>query len=76
MRSATAPVQVNGTNVWRKVVLALCASLVGVALAYTASPPGTSITRRNSLPTELPTKAKSITPSRTACSSRIQRRSE
>ena len=44
MRSATEPVQVNGTNVWRKAVLALCASLVGVALAYIASPPGTSIT--------------------------------
>jgi len=39
MRSATAPVQVNGTNVWRKAVLALCASLAGVALAYVASPP-------------------------------------
>ena len=39
MRSATAPVQVNGANVWRKAVLALCASLVGVALAYVASPP-------------------------------------
>ena len=39
MRSATAPVPVNGTNVWRKAVLALCASVVGVALAYVASPP-------------------------------------
>jgi hypothetical protein len=39
MRSATVPVQVNGTNVWRKAVLALCAGLVGVALAYVASPP-------------------------------------
>jgi hypothetical protein len=44
MRSATILVQVNGSNVWRKAVLALCASLVGVALAFIASPPGTSIT--------------------------------
>jgi len=52
MRSATAPVQVNGTNVWRKAVLALCASLVGVALAYVvgvalayvASPPKANAT--------------------------------
>ena len=43
MRPATAPMQVNGANLWRKAVLALCASLVGVALAYTASPPGTGI---------------------------------
>ena len=39
MRPATAPMQVNGANLWRKAVLALCASLVGVALAYLASPP-------------------------------------
>ena len=44
MKSATASVQVNGTNVWRKAVLALCASLVGVALAYVASPPKATAT--------------------------------
>jgi hypothetical protein len=44
MRSAALPVQVNGTSVRRKAVLALCASLVGVALAYIASPPKATAT--------------------------------
>ena len=44
MRSATLPVQVNGTKFWRKAVLAVCAGLVGVALAYVASPPKATAT--------------------------------
>jgi hypothetical protein len=40
MRSATTPVLANGTELWRKAILALCAGLVGVALAYVGSPPG------------------------------------
>jgi hypothetical protein len=33
------PVLANGTKLWRKAILALCAGLVGVALAYVGSPP-------------------------------------
>ena len=44
MRSATLPVRVNRTNVWRKAPLALCASLLGFALAYVASSPKATAT--------------------------------
>ncbi len=42
MKSATTATGSISISARRKALLALCASLVGVALAYTASPPKTT----------------------------------
>jgi hypothetical protein len=41
MKAATTATGSIAIGAWRKALLAVCASLAGVALAYTASPPKT-----------------------------------